>query len=87
MEAVLEGVQSQRGRYEFGGYIVGPDRTDERVTVEKLTVYGHTDRGEAGREAVLGEVRDTFGGRPPDEVRLVDVPWRPGEKAWDLWWD
>ena len=24
---------------------------------------------------------------PPDDVRLVDVPWRPGEKAWLLRWE
>jgi len=24
---------------------------------------------------------------PPDDIRLVDVPWRPGEKAWLLRWE
>jgi hypothetical protein len=83
---VLAAVQTNPGRYEFGGYIVGPDRTDERVTIDSIKVYAHT-AGDGDKAKVLAEVADMMGGREPDHCELIDIPWRPGERAFDLWWD
>lgn len=86
--AVLAAVQAEPGRYEFGGFIIGPDRTDERVSIESVHVYAHNQSDDpANRQAVIAELASKMGGAPPDELDLVDVPWRPGERAWRAWWD
>ena len=61
--------------------------TDERIVADR--VYLFTDAptpADAWRQAqddygILGALA------PPDDIRLVDVPWRPGEKAWLLRWE
>ena len=74
------------GRVEFGGYAIGPDRADEGIVADRVFLFTDaTDGADAWRQAagdygILGALA------PPDEVRLVDVPWRPGEKAWLLAW-
>lgn len=88
-ERVLEAVAANPGRYEFMGYIVGPDRTDERVSVEGVRIYGGpaVDNAEA-RAEVLRQSREVFGASvAPAEATLEESPWRPGQMAWRLWWD
>jgi hypothetical protein len=88
-ERVLEAVAANPGRFEFMGHIVGPDRTDERVAVDGVRIYGGpaADTPDA-RAQVLAQARDVFGATvAPSECALEDSPWRPGEKTWRLSWD
>ena len=75
------------GRVELGGYAVGPRRGDERIVANRVYLFTDAATGtDAWRRA-----QDDYGilgaTAPPDDIRLVDVPWRPGEKAWLLGWE
>lgn len=84
---IIKSAASHPGKVEFGGYIVGPDRSDERISADTVFIFDD----EADANALLLKARDHYGltdaKRAPDELQLVEVPWRPGEKAWRLWWD
>ena len=75
------------GRVELGGHVIGSDRDHDRIVADR--VYLFTDAptpADARRQAqddygILGALA------PPGDIRLVDVPWRPGEKAWLLKWE
>lgn len=74
------------GRVELGGYAAGPRRGDERIVANRVYLFTDAATGtDAWRQA-----QDDYGilgaTAPPDDIRLVDVPWRPGEKAWLLAW-
>jgi hypothetical protein len=89
VERVLEAVAANPGRFEFSGYVIGPDRTDERVSVEGVRIYGGptADTPEA-RAEVMRQARDVFGATvEPSECHLEESPWRPGERSWRLFWD
>ena len=75
------------GRVELGGHVIGPPGDDERIVADR--VYLFTDAptpADAWRQA-----QDDYGilgaTAPPDDIRLVDVPWRAGENAWLLAWE
>ena len=63
------------------------DRDDERIVADRVYLFTDAPTGaDAWRQA-----QDDYGilgaTAPPDDIRLVDVPWRPGEKAWLLRWE
>ena len=74
------------GKVELAGYAVGPRRSDERIAADRVYLFTDAPTGaDAWRQA-----QEDFGilaAAPPDDIDLVDVPWRPGEKAWLLAWD
>jgi hypothetical protein len=68
----------------FGGYVVGPDRTDERVSAD--TVFFDTD--DKTEEDVRRRVRALFRTRAnPDEVMRSPAPGHPSKEVWRVWWD
>jgi hypothetical protein len=68
----------------FGGYVVGPDRTDERVSAD--TVFFDTD--DKTEADVRRRVRALFGMRAkPDEVTRSPAPGHPSKEVWRVWWD
>lgn len=85
--SMLRAAHRYPGRVEVGGYLVGPDRADERVSADTLLLYADTDRTadeawQSAREKLqFGECAE------PTEAQLVENPWRPGEKCWRFWWD
>lgn len=85
---VLDSAIAHPGKVEVHGYAVGPDRSDERLTAEGVFIYDDTLTDEAAvthaawAQYGLGDARTA-----PDEVHQVENPWRPGERAWRLWWD
>ena len=84
--AVLAAAARNPGVVEVHGYVVGPDRSDERITTEGVFIY---DASLTSKRAVLAAA-ERLGldhEAMPDEVDLQENPWRPGEKAWRLWWD
>lgn len=83
--SLLAAAARHPGMVELRGYVTGPSRDDERVTVEGLFVYDTT----MDERAVRAAARDRLGldhVDDPSDVRLVDVPWRTGVKAWQLLW-
>lgn len=76
------------GKVELTGYVVGPERDDERITVDGVYLF---DDDITDARGALFAARDKYGlsdaTRRPGLVRQVEVPWRPGERAWQLEWD
>ena len=83
---------------ELHGYLVGPVRTDERLTAEGCLVYSAPDLDITPRHdpgCRCGELwalvrRDlgiTDASCLPHEVTRQVSPWRPNEPCWSLWWD
>lgn len=86
-ESVLNAAARAGGKVEAIGYVVGPQRADERVSVDGFYLFDELD---ATPTHALSVARNTYGitlTQAPDEATLVDVPWRPGQKAWRFWWD
>lgn len=85
--SILAAAARNPGTVEVHGYVVGPDRSDERFTAEGVFLYDGTI---TSHEQAMDAARDRFGLdhlAGPSEVSLVENSWRPGEKAWRLWWD
>lgn len=85
--AILAAAARNPGVVEVHGYVVGPNREDERFTAEGVYVY---DESIGSAEQMLAAAESRFGLdhlTEPDEITLVETPWRPGERAWRLWWD
>ena len=85
--SVLAAAARNPGVVEVHGYVVGPDRDDERFTAEGVHIY---DDGISNEKQVIAAARSRFGldfEDDPDEVTLEETAWRPGEKTWRLWWD
>lgn len=85
--AVLSAAARNPGVVEVHGYVVGPDRDDERFTPEGVYLY---DDEISSKEQAVAAARSRFGldfEAEPAEVSAVENPWRPGEKSWRLWWD
>lgn len=81
------------GTIEVGGYVVGPDRQDERVSISTVYLFDDTDATPAGAWQRMKDVyridqgpHDDAKGTRPSDVEQVEVPWRPGEKAWRFRW-
>lgn len=79
------------------GYGIGPQRSDERVSIDAILVPGYTDatvhrdhRGECDCNALwrrLSRDLELDALAPPDEIARVLPPWPPYAPAWRLWWD
>lgn len=93
LRSILDAADRHPGEVEFGGYVVGPDRPDERITSETVYLFGQEPINDRMAWTRLRDRLDASAypaDQPlaePDEIDLVDVPWRPGEKAWRMWWD
>ncbi len=87
--ALLRAALAHPDDVEVHGYLVGPARTDERISAEGVDLYG-VPFADTSDEAVwaaalalgLDDAR-----RPPDATTRHLNPWRPYEPCWRLWWD
>lgn len=73
---------------ELHGYLVGPGRTDERITVDGAYVYGIDEPLAPILVWALAQhlgIGDALA--PPDQVTPQVTPWRPNETCWSLEWD
>lgn len=83
---VLSAVEKSGGKLEAHGWVVPPNRTDERVDVNGVIVYSDTDNPMKAKADAMAAGLNERGMTPPKECRPVDVPWRKGEKAWLMSW-
>lgn len=94
----LRAAAANPGRVEVFGYLVGPAREDERLSVDGAVVFDvpafrvsedHDDGCEC-RE-LWAYARDAFGiddaEYGPDEITPWYDPREPGKAGWRLWWD
>lgn len=88
---MLASAAQNPGTVELSGYVVGQDRSDERLTVDEVLIFDTEMTKSEDPVAAMHAARNVYGlvdaTRRPDEMQLVDVPWRAGQKAWRLWWD
>lgn len=95
---VLRAAAAHPGVIELHGYVVGPARTDERITAEGIYVYDRTELtvtpdhepgcqcGELWEYIQLDlDVDDARW--IPNEIRSRVNAWRPDEPCWSLWWE
>lgn len=95
---ILETAAEHPGLVEVHGYLVGPDRWDERITAEAFTVRawnrlgvveGHGDGCEC--QVLLERVRELGiddALAPPHQIRPDTWPTDDdGVTGWYLWWD
>lgn len=97
--SLLRACAGAGGRVRLSGYAIGPQRRDERVTVEGLWLADADLRdvelcedhaGECRCRQVWHTVRDRYdleGTCPPDEIRHLPRWWDHGEVGTWLWWD
>ena len=96
--ALLTAAARHPDEVELHGYLVGPGRTDERLSAEGLFAYGAPDvASDPGHGAgclceelwawVQAELGVDDAVRMPDDIRPVLNRWRPYEPGWCLWWD
>ncbi|WP_156250951.1 hypothetical protein [Pseudactinotalea terrae] len=74
------------GKVEVAGYVIGPDREDERFSVTSIDLH---DADATDPDAAITLMRERYGLdflAAPERIQRVEVPWRPGESAWRLWW-
>lgn len=83
---ILDAVEKSGGKMEAHGWVVPPNRTDEQVAVNGVIVYDDTDNPLMVKLTAMREGINERGMTPPAECRQVEVPHRPGEKAWLLSW-
>lgn len=72
------------GKVEAAGYMVAPSREDERLAVNAVLLYDDAPDEKSAVEAASRYGLDAE--VEPMRVDRVEVPWRPGEKAWRLAW-
>ena len=96
---LLRACVGAEGRVLLSGYGIGPQRDDERVTVEALWVADPDlqdmevteEHGPACRcRELWGAVRRRYeldAEAVPDEIRRVGAAWTGGATGWWLWWD
>ncbi len=94
---LLRAAVAHPGVIEAHGYLVGPARTDERITAEGIYVYDRPelvvspDHQPGCQCAELWEYIQLDLGVDdarwmPDEIRPRVNAWRPQEQCWSLWW-
>lgn len=96
---LLRACASASGRVRLSGYGIGPQRSDERVTVEALWVADPDlldleidDDHEEGCccQQVWQMVEERYGldaRACPDEISVIRLQWSWGEPGTWLWWD
>ncbi|WP_235954380.1 hypothetical protein [Actinomyces faecalis] len=97
--SLLHACAGASGRVRLSGYGIGPQRTDERVTVEALwvadpdlmdlEVYEDHDDGCCCTQ-VWRQVEERYGldaQAAPDEIKVVRRLWTSGEPGTWMWWD
>lgn len=72
------------GKVEAFGYMVAPSREDERLSVGGVLLFDDAPDEQAAIAAAAEYGLDAV--TEPARVQRVEVPWRPGEKAWRLAW-
>ncbi|MDO5035024.1 MAG: hypothetical protein Q4E01_06555 [Actinomycetaceae bacterium] len=83
---------------ELVGYAIGPDRLDERVSIEGFVYFGaleymvctfHEEKCEC--EDLWSRLQTELGLESaldfPDEIRRLRPSWRPQDEGWWVWWD
>lgn len=87
------------GRVRLCGYGIGPQRHDERLSVEALWVsdpdlagfvVSPTHAPGCGCQGLWEQVSQRYqldAEGPPDELRRLLPSWSCGEEGWWLWWD
>ena len=86
LKNMLTASANSNGRVELSGHGVGPSRRDERLTADGVHIFDDSITTEKEAIAYAKNLGMTMKAHP-DEVSQEEVPWRPGEKAWRLWWD
>ncbi|MDO5048463.1 MAG: hypothetical protein Q4D87_01100 [Actinomycetaceae bacterium] len=97
-EAMLRAAVDNPGRVELVGYAIGPERADERVSIEGLIYYADlhynvTDFHDETCECddLWSKLRESLGLTSaldrPDELRKLRPSWNPSNEAWWIWWD
>lgn len=95
---LLRSAVAHPGVIEVHGYLVGPARTDERITAEGIYVYDRPeltvtpDHQPGCQCAELWEyIQLDLGVNDarwmPNEIRARVNAWRPDEECWSLWWE
>lgn len=88
--SLLRACAQNPGRVELLGYVVGPGRDDERLSLEGFVCHGSAPARPAATGADWEELRRALrlgSCAPPDEFRVVAARSRPGAWAWRAWWD
>lgn len=96
--ALLRAAAAHPDDLEVHGYLVGPARTDERISAEGVDVYAlplldvRPDHGDGCQCELLWHlVADLLDADAdaalPDSISRRTNPWRPNEPCWRLWWD
>ena len=95
---LLRAAVANPGVVELHGYLVGPARTDERITAEGIYVYdrpeltvtpGHGPGCQCAElwEYIQLDLSVDDARWMPNEMRSRVNAWRPGEPCWSLWWE
>lgn len=85
--AILRAAATHPGSVEVSGYMVGPNREDERVVAEGVYLYDETITNAEQAWHALGSVYGVSDAlAAPSYVREVENAWRPGERCWQLSW-
>lgn len=97
-EALLRATVDNPGLVELVGYAIGPQRPDERISIEGFVYYGDLDFHVTDFHNEACECEDlwahlqkelslTSALDKPDELRKLRPSWNPGTEAWWVWWD
>lgn len=99
---LLDAAAASRGRVEVSGTIFSPDREDEGIRAWGVSIYDDelvaaAEKGGAGAKddrELLNSAMTSIGidrGKhvvgDPETLRIVENPWRPGEKALSIEWE
>ncbi|SPT52462.1 Uncharacterised protein [Actinomyces bovis] len=99
LRTLLHACASGKGRVRLSGYAIGPQRRDERVSVEAIWVSDPALAGFAVStshtpgcdcHALWEEVRVRYqldAEDMPDEILRLAPAWAKGQEGWWFWWD
>ncbi|CAM2880920.1 hypothetical protein ACSL103130_05955 [Actinomyces slackii] len=99
LRTLLEACAGSEGQLRLSGYGIGPQRHDERLSVEALWAADHDlqdldvhpeHRDGCQCEALWARVSQRYGLDAlamPDEIRRLRPEWAGGAPGWWMWWD